>query len=400
MKILHSSDWHIGKRLYNKDLELDHRLFFDWLINTLTEQHIEVLIIAGDIFDLAFPSNSSLQLYYQMLTRVQATCCKNVVITGGNHDSVSTLNAPKEILKYLNIHVVGGATENLQDEIVEIKNDSGEIQLVVCAVPFLRDRDIRISKTGETYEERTKAIRDGIAKHYEDLAELIKPYKEQQIPVIATAHLYLSDSSMEKDEKDFYIGGLQQISSNQFPVEFDYLALGHVHRPQIVGGNQRIRYCGCPIHLSFSDRKDDKIVIILNAEKGSELTLETMQVPQTRRLLSFSGSMSEVIAKLSKYESTSEHKNWAEVSIVEEKYDSLLIPQMNRFVESLDNLDILSMKFQFKDNLGGADELFDENVSLKDLKITEVFDKLLEKQDLANSADLKDTFAELLELMH
>jgi len=399
MNVLHTSDWHIGKRLFNKDLEMDHLHFFEWLVKLINDQKIDVLIVAGDIFDLAFPSNSSLQIYYQMLKSISGSYCKHIVITGGNHDSVSTLNAPKEILHFLNIHVLGGATGNIEDEIILVPNQNGDNELVICAVPFLRDRDIRASRSGETHEERAEAIRNGIAEHYHALAEKVKQYKEFGIPVIATAHLFVSDARMEKDESDMYIGGLQQIKSSQFPDVFDYIALGHVHRPQIIGGNERIRYCGSPIRMSFSDRKDDKIVVMIEFCDASEPKITKIEVPQKRKLHSLRGNFFDVVQKLDQLTLEASPNDWAEIMIVEEKFDPLMQHKISSLVESIKKPEVLHSRLHFLDAEENRKHLFNSGVSLNDLSVSEVFDKLLERLNVNDAEPLKNTFDELLHLI-
>src|SRR5687767_8338581 len=132
MKILHTSDWHIGKRLHKMELKEDHKLFFEWLHTTIVEHEIDLLLVAGDVFDTAYPSQESLEIYYDFLAAITRTTCK-IIVTGGNHDSPHTLNAPRELLKYLNIQVVGGS-DSLESQIIPVYNDDREIELVVAAV--------------------------------------------------------------------------------------------------------------------------------------------------------------------------------------------------------------------------------------------------------------------------
>ena len=109
MRILHTADWHLGLRLYKKDLTQEHRLFFDWLINLIRERDIDVLLISGDIFDQGNPTNEARVMYFSFLRDLIKYNCK-VIITGGNHDSPGVLNAPKDILEMLNVHTIGGTT--------------------------------------------------------------------------------------------------------------------------------------------------------------------------------------------------------------------------------------------------------------------------------------------------
>jgi len=318
MKILHTSDWHIGQKLHGHDREEEHLLFFEFLKKLILSENIEVLIVAGDIFDVGFPSNSALKIYYNFLTQIQQTNCKNIIITGGNHDSVSTLNAPKDILEFLNVKVIGGVSDNLEDEIIEIKNAEDKTELIVAAVPFLRDRNIRKSEAGETYENRIKAIKAGIIKHYKDIAKKIS---DQNVVKIACGHLFLIGSKIEKSdsERDIHIGNSVSISANDLPNDFHYYALGHLHRPQKISKNENIRYSGSPIPLSFSERKDNKNVVIISTENNKISNVKTYAIPQFKKLIKIEGNFEYVINKLSEYKSESILKpDLAEVLIKEE----------------------------------------------------------------------------------
>jgi len=118
MKILHTSDWHLGRSLYGKKRYDEFSAFLDWLAETIEEQGIDALLIAGDVFDTSTPSNRAQALYYRFLCRVATSCCRHVVVIAGNHDSPSFLNAPRELLRALDVHVVGATTENLEDEVI------------------------------------------------------------------------------------------------------------------------------------------------------------------------------------------------------------------------------------------------------------------------------------------
>src|SRR5690606_10129945 len=154
---------------------------------------------------------------------------------------ISTLNAPKSLLKYFNVHIVGGVPDAFEDQIIPLNDSSGKLELVVCAVPFLRDKDIRLSVTGESSEERETRIKQGICNHYNQFKEHIAQFKADNIPVIATGHLFAAGSSSSDSEKEIHVGNLGQVCGDQFPEEFNYVALGHIHRPQVVNKMDHIR---------------------------------------------------------------------------------------------------------------------------------------------------------------
>ena len=143
MNILHTSDWHLGRTLYGRRRQEEFAAFLDWLLGCISTYNIDVLIVAGDIFDTSTPGTAAQELYYRFLARVGSTGCRHVVIIGGNHDSPSFLDAPAGLLRALDVHVVGQACTEPVDQVLLLHDDLGEPQLLVCAVPYLRDRDIR-----------------------------------------------------------------------------------------------------------------------------------------------------------------------------------------------------------------------------------------------------------------
>jgi len=402
MRVLHTSDWHLGKRLEQCERTDEHQHFLDWLVQTIQAQKIELLVIAGDIFDTSSPSNTALKQYYDFLWHLRGTCCRDIVIVGGNHDSVATLNAPKELLRYFNVHVIGGATAEIQDEIIPITNEEGEVKLVVCAVPFLRDKDIRLSVPGESYEEQETRLKEGICGHYQNLIPHIQPYKNQRIPVIATGHLFAAGSSASDSEKEIHVGNLGQICGDQFPIDFDYVALGHLHRPQKVSGMPHIRYSGSPIPLSFSEVEDKKIIIILEFADGALSQLEEIEIPVCRKLVRFKGDLDKIRRHIISFDNgTHAFPALAEIQVETDSYIHDLDNQLAAFLEKKDHLQIIFSRQTRLIPAQSLDQQVPEMQSLHELLPKDVFQKKCEtvfpEEDFA---DLLHTFDELLELMH
>ncbi len=298
MRVLHTADWHLGRKLEQFDRTEEHQDFLDWLIGALTVEKIDVLIVAGDIFDSVAPSNTALEQYYKFLSQVKHTCCRDVVIIGGNHDSISTLNAPKELLRHFNVHIVGGVPDQFEDQVIPLYDQNKELCLVVCAVPFLRDRDIRLSISGETGEERETRIKKGIVDHYQNLVEHISIHKSNNVPVIATGHLFAAGASTSESVKDIHVGNLGQVGGDQFPIEFSYIALGHLHRPQMVNKMNHVRYSGSPIPLSFSESDHGKVVVVIDFKEDGEVLTSELDIPCCRRLLRFSGTLESIRSQI------------------------------------------------------------------------------------------------------
>ena len=393
MKILHTSDWHIGKKLKGKVLSQDHACFFDWLLETINNNAIDVLIVAGDIFDVAHPSNAALKQYYKVLLSITQTNCKHVIITGGNHDSEHTLNAPKEILKLLNVQVVGGLPDNIEDQILNIDNE-----LIVCAVPFLKDKDIKKSQAGESYEDRIEAVKQGISNHYQQLAHEVIAYKVKGIPVIATGHLYVQNANLSDSERDIQVGNLAGVDGLSFPDVFDYVALGHVHIPQKIVGAEHIRYSGSPIALSFKEREDQKVLIVLNTKNDNIAEVEKIKVPTFRRLIRFEGSFEELSTKIKTHKVSSILKDWVELIVKEEFYDPSLPERLSELVDSITHVEVLRYSIEYANKVEGLNELYGAD-NITELDPKDVFEKRIDGDKVENRQELLSTYAELLEII-
>ncbi|MEJ8801641.1 exonuclease SbcCD subunit D C-terminal domain-containing protein [Pontibacter sp. H249] len=403
MRVLHTSDWHLGQRLVNLERNEEHQHFLNWLLQTIEQEQVEVLLMSGDVFDSGAPSNTALKLYYDFLRKVCATCCRHIIITGGNHDSISTLNAPKELLEYFNIHVIGGASPDPLDELIELRNEQGELQLIVCAVPFLRDRDVRLSLPGETTEEREQRIKQGIANHYHAFVPHTQQYKMQSIPVVAMGHLFAAGGSASESEKEIHVGNLGQIGADQFPKEFDYVALGHLHRPQQVNKTHHIRYSGSPIPLSFSEVSDTKVVFILDFKEGKLTDLRELEIPCCRKLVRFKGPLDKVKKQIALYDNSAYTlQAWAELQVELEAP----LPDLNQQLEEVLKLKEADLQLLIhrppiiQKSRQTLEQQVQEEADLHILSEKEVFLKRCQSSyPDSDHTELLATFSELLELM-
>ena len=272
LTIIHTSDWHLGRRLYGHMRYDEFEAFLSWLQDTISAQQVDVLIVAGDIFDTMTPSNKAQALYYEFLGKVSKLCCQHIIIVAGNHDSPTFLDAPSNVLKFLNVHVIGTACEDLNDEVLVLEDSNSEPLCVIAAVPYLRDRDVRGSSAGESADSKDANVIAGIRAHYGEVASIAKVEQRQlsethqrHIPIIATGHLFAAGSQTTEDDgvRDLYVGNLGKISAEMFDECFDYVALGHLHVPQRVGGCEHIRYSGSPIAMGFGEARQQKQVLLI-----------------------------------------------------------------------------------------------------------------------------------------
>lgn len=402
MKVLHTADWHIGKVLHKHALKNEIQAFFLWLLDVITKEEINVLLVSGDIFDLANPSSKDRETYYEFLSKLTGLGI-NIIITGGNHDSINLLDAPKELLKHLSIKVIGGAKTNIEDELIEVHDTQGKLALVVAAVPFLRDRDLRNINTDKKFKDRTEAVREGIKSHYEQLADICgSEYKN--IPAIAMGHLYAKGSISSESEREIQVGNAAAVESSIFSPIFDYVALGHIHRPQVIGKNEMIRYSGSPIALSFSEKEDSKSIVIVDIKTKGNLDVKVLSVPKQREIKKFKGSLLQVEDKLKEYNPDYPLPSFVEIEINEETYSSEMIAKMEDLIASfaeIDQFKILKSKINFDKGQNDTSDLFTQGEHIEDLTPVEVFNKKLESEEIDDEKGqlLKEAFLEILELV-
>lgn len=396
MKILHTADWHLGQRFLFNDREEEHQLALDWLLDTIHKEAVEVLIVAGDIFDINNPPNYARAQYYTFLTRLLQTNCRHIVIIGGNHDSPSMLNAPKALLSALNIHVIGAVAADLKEDLLLLNNQSGEIELVVAAVPFLRYRDMEVSVAGEGGHERIARIQAGLIRHYQRMAELAAPYQAKNVPIIATGHLYATGATAAEKQDNIYIGNIENISAEDFPPIFDYIALGHIHRPQVVGDLNHIRYSGSILPLSFSETQDTKSVYLLETDGADIKTISPKELPVFRRLKTIAGSLQKVKEDLRRFAGKERDglRPWVEVIVETDQVIPQLDQELKAFTADM-GLDIL--KVRLKRNYQPIAIQYEDSPDLSDLDALEVFTKKCESfgSPPDELEELLNTFKEL-----
>jgi exonuclease SbcD len=400
MKILHTADWHIGKKLHKSELAEDFDLFINWLCKTIEEEKVDVLLVSGDIFDLANPSSEARRQYYRALVKMNRFDCK-IILTGGNHDSPAMLEAPKEILKELDIEIIGGMPSNLEELIIPIKNSEGNVELVIAAIPFLRDTDLRKSVESETHEDRLEALKNGIQNTFLEAAQICER-QFPSVPALAMGHLFTAGIETSESEREIQIGNLAAFEASRFGSYFNYIALGHIHKPQRVAAAVPTFYSGSPLPLSFSERRDEKRVLIIDSEKGWEP--KSVPVPGFRALLKISGDLEQISLKLDQLEEKKDLESLIEVELKEEQYDALKIYDLDALVSGFqkEGYRIVKHRAGFKNQLKGAGQAFSADKQLQDLKPKDVFLELIAKHeyDTETKQEILSAFDEILEELH
>lgn len=316
LKLLHTSDWHIGRTLYGRKRYEEFEAFLTWLAETIQQNAVDALLVAGDVFDTSAPSNRAQELYYRFLCRVAASSCRHVVVVAGNHDSPSFLNAPKELLKALDVHVVGSSTASPEDEVLVLCNEQDAPELIVCAVPYLRDRDIRVAEAGESVEDKERKLIEGIRTHYAAVAVLAEQKREElgaDIPIVGTGHLFTAGGQTVDGDgvRELYVGSLAHVTAGIFPDRFNYLALGHLHVPQKVNGSETIRYSGSPLPMGFGEAKQQKSVCQVEFH-STAASVQLIDVPIFQKLERVKGDWDGISNRILELSAT-DSQGWLEV---------------------------------------------------------------------------------------
>lgn len=397
LRLLHSSDWHLGHRFHGRQRHDEQSRFLDWLIVQIEAHAIDVMLVAGDIFDTSTPGNRAQSLYYGFLHRLAASSCRHVVIISGNHDSPALLEAPRELLRQLNIHVVGSVDNQPDKEILLLRDRNGQAEVLVCAVPFLRDRDIRTAVPGETLEEKSRQLRQAVREHYRQVclaAERLREEIGNHLPLVAMGHLFVAGGrTVEGDGVcELTIGGLDRIEGTNFPESIDYLALGHLHLGQLVAGNPSRRYCGAPLPMSFAEVGHRKEVLLVTCRQRA-LVVEPLTVPNLQPLASVRGDLPQLLAGLAELK-TDTRPVWVELQYTGE----LLIPNLReQLLAAVEGSNLVLLRIRNHLLYDYALQQDQEMQSLDELSVSEVFERCLTAHEIAEGQRqvLQAAFAEI-----
>lgn len=406
MRILHTSDWHLGQHFMGKSREAEHQAFLDWLIELVKEQSVDALIIAGDIFDTGTPPSYARRLYSRFIVGLQSTPCQQLVVIGGNHDSVATLNESKELLACLNTFVVGGVGKDPQDQVQVLKNSQGNPGAVICAIPFVRPRDVLESQAGESGESKQQALQQAIAAHYQAIYAEAEKLAGDNLPIIATGHLTTVGGQLTESVREIYIGTLSAFPVSAFP-QAHYIALGHLHRPQIVAKQEHIRYSGSPIPLSFDEAGSEKQVTLVDFKENQINKIESIMVPVFRSLISLKGSLDSIEQQIDQQlVSLANEKNkpalnpWLEIEITTEAYLHDLQSRVEQLILARDELSSVELlRVRRKREKAATSLTIADQESLAELKAEDVFQQRLKQEELSDEQlqQLTSAFQEILE---
>ena len=389
LRVLHTSDWHLGQHFMGKTRQAEHQAFCAWLLAQVRAHEVDVLLIAGDVFDTGAPPSYAREQYYRLVVELRDAGCALVVL-GGNHDSPAMLGESRSLLAQLGTRVVPGVGLDLAEQVLVLNARAGQPGAILCAIPFIRPRDIMASLAGQSAQEKQQSLQQAIAEHYRALHELALSKREelgQALPIIATGHLTTVGASASESVREIYVGSLEAFPTSAFPPA-DYIALGHIHRPQKVGGLEHIRYCGSPIALSFDEARQQKEVLLLEFGTAALQSITPLPVPVFQPMASLRGSLKELtdaIAEIAK-QGTPERPVWLEVQVSTDDYLSDLQSHINALCEG-HPVEVLRIR---RERGNTAASLASEaRETLDELSVEDVFARRLQQEVLEEEDALR-----------
>lgn len=399
MRILHTSDWHLGQNFYTKSRAAEHQAFLDWLLEVAVEHQADAIIVAGDIFDTGSPPSYARELYNRFVVKLQATQCQLIVLAG-NHDSVATLNESRELLACLNTRVIASAQQDPASQAIVLNRRDGAPGAVLCPIPFLRPRDILRSRGGQSGSEKQQQLLEAITQHYEQCYNAACALRgEQALPIIATGHLTTVGVTKSDAVRDIYIGTLDAFPAHLFPAA-DYIALGHIHRAQKVAASDHIRYSGSPIALSFDETGKEKSVFLVEFAEGKLRDVTALPVPVSQPLAVVKGTLEEIAQALTQWrDAPAGPKVWLDIEIATEQFLHDMQRQITQLTEDLPvEVVLLRRSRELREkNLGTL-----QTETLSELGVEEVFERRLQQEQLEEeeARRLRTLFAQTLESLH
>lgn len=378
MRIFHTSDWHLGQHFMGKSRESEHQAFLDWLLETVESERADALVVAGDIYDTGTPPSYARAMFNRFIVSLRATACRAAVFVGGNHDSAATLNEARELLACLDTHVAGKIMEDPADHLIPLARQDGTPGVVLCAVPFIRPRDLIQSTAGQSGREKKLALAQAISRFYKQQFNAARA-AHPDLSVMATAHLTVLGGKSSESVREIYIGSLEAFNANLFP-GFDYIALGHLHQGQKVSGSDLIQYSGSPIPLSFDEGKKEKQLLCIDFSGDGQPQIKSVRIPCFRRLLTLSGSLEEIAQTLSDLpEPVNGRTSWLEVEVAEDAFLPDLTARVQAMIEN-QPLELLRIRRKKKKTTAAGEEEIPD--MLEEMNEEEVFQRRLDEEEM------------------
>ena len=382
MRLIHTSDWHLGQHFYGKSRANEHQQFLNWLLMQVTTHNVDAIIVAGDIFDTTTPPSYAREMYFDFIAKLHQQAC-SLIILAGNHDSVAMLVESKQVLAHLSTQVIAQAGMDEKEQLITLRDPQGEVQALICAIPFIRPRDVLTSQAGQSASQKQGDLQQAISDYYQKNVAFAQKQREAlqaNIPIIATGHLTTVGVTCSESVRDIYIGSLAAFPANAFP-QVDYIALGHIHRGQKVAKNNHIRYSGSPIALSFDEANQEKQVLMVDFAQGKLNDISSLMVPCFQPLAMLKTNLTDLVAdikalmsKFSTQLTNKQGKIWLDIEINHSDY----LADLQQRIESLvDDLAVEVLRVRREKSPQQLATVIAENTTLNELSEIEVFEQRL-----------------------
>jgi exonuclease SbcD len=398
MRILHTSDWHLGQHFMGKTRQAEHAAFIDWLLEQVTAHQVDAVIVAGDIFDNGAPPSYARELYNRFVAALGMRGAA-LVLLGGNHDSVATLGESRPLFSRLGVHVVAAVDDDPARQVLVLAERSGKPGAIVCAIPFIRPRDVLQSQPGESATAKQQSLQDAIVRHYQAVFAAAQAQRETlglPLPIIATGHLATVGANAGEAVREIYVGALEAFPTAAFPPA-DYIALGHIHRPMRVGGAEHIRYSGSPIALAFDESAQQKEVLLVDLSADGLRAVTPLAVPCWQPLLSLRGDLDALAQRVTvaAADGRADRPLWLDLQVRGDDYLSDLQSRVSALVDGLP-VEVLRIR---RERDGAARLQAEARETLDELTPLEVFSRrlALETLDETARAELDSRYRAVLE---
>ena len=374
-RFIHTSDWHLGQSFMGKSREAEHQAFAQWLVQQVREHDIDAVIVAGDIFDTGAPPSYARTLYNRIAETLSAENCQ-LILLAGNHDSAAVLAENKSLLKRLNVHVIPMVAEDPEELVIPLRNKAGEVAALLCALPFIRPRDLVRLGDGVGHQDIQAELMQQIQQYYHVVYQAARA-QNAEVPIIGTGHLTTFDAQLSESVREIYVGTLQHFPADAFP-PFDYLALGHIHRAQTVGGLEHYRYSGSPIALSFDELGREKQVLQVSFNAHHQAQITPIQVPVFQPMQVLKGNLEAIKKSINALPATGKPV-WVEVQVEEQDYLSDLHQRIEAMLEDKP-IEVLRIRRMHLSPTQGATQQAQE--TLEELQHQEVFERRLQEAEV------------------
>jgi exonuclease SbcD len=393
MRILHTSDWHLGQYFLGHSRQIEHQKLIEWLVEQTRVHGVDSVLIAGDIFDTGAPPSYARELYYSLILALRDAGV-GLTLLAGNHDSVAVLEESRNLLTALNTVVIPSVQDDPNEQVRILNTRDGNPGAIVCAIPFIRPRDVLQSIAGQSARDKQQSLQDAIHAHYQVLFALAEQKRVElgaHLPIIATGHLTTVGASASESVREIYVGALEAFPTAAFPAA-DYIALGHIHRPQKVGGFEHIRYSGSPIALSFDEARQQKEMLLVDVSADGLQSVTVLDVPCFQTLLSVKGSLKELEAAVEAVAAQAREGEtiWLEIVVSADDYLSDL---QTRIQKMTGNLPVEVLRVRRERSSASSTLQSQARETLNELTPDDVFARRLQSETIDD-----DTRSQLLQM--